>query len=121
MEKVAYLEIEDFNKNGTLKPYVNQGYSTVVMVQAGYCGYCTKAKPDYQTFAKSGLPIVAACIVTDGSESEQKAAELVKKLDPSYQGVPHYIGFDKSGKFIKSHEGGRSTTDIIEFCDSFIK
>jgi thiol-disulfide isomerase/thioredoxin len=115
MEKVAYLEIDDFNKNGTLKPYVNQGFPVVVMVQAGYCGYCTKAKPDFQQFAKMKLPVVAACIVSDGSDSEKQAASIVKQLDPSYQGVPHYMGFDKNGKFIKPHNGNRKTYDLIEF------
>ena len=38
MEKVAYLEIDDFKKDGSLKPYVNQGFPSVVMVQGGFCG-----------------------------------------------------------------------------------
>jgi thiol-disulfide isomerase/thioredoxin len=118
MEKVAYLEIDDFKKDGSLKPYVNQGFPSVVMVQGGFCGYCTKAKPDFQEFAKSGLPVVAACIVIDGSKSEQEAVSVVKKLDPSYQGVPHYMAFDKNGKFQKNHKGGRTTYDIIEFAES---
>ena len=122
MENVAYLEIQDFTPDGNLKHYVNHsittGFPTVLMAQGNFCGYCKIAIPAFQAFAKEGHQVVAACIIIDGEPSEREASKFLKQWDPEYRGVPHYIGFDKTGKFVKIHTGGRDKKSIEEFAMS---
>lgn len=118
MENVAYLEIEDFDSDGNLKPYVGQGKACVIMAQGSFCGYCQQAKPAFQKFANSSKNVVACSIEIDGTQSERDAAKFLNKWDPQYRGVPHYIGFGKDGKFKKVHNGGRDTGSIIAFAGS---
>ena len=66
MENVAYLEVDDFNTDGSIKSYVNYGKPIVLMVQAHYCGYCKQAAPAFTKFAKESPNIIAATIVSDG-------------------------------------------------------
>ena len=114
MENVGYLEIEDFTPDGNLKSYVCSGRPVVIMGQGNFCGYCKQAKPSFAEFAKNGH--VGACtIVSDGGESEKPCAKFFRKWDPSHRGVPAYFGFNKHGKFVKIHTGGRDTKSLIEF------
>lgn len=115
MENVAYLEIEDFNSDGSLKPHVGRGKPVVLMAQGNFCGYCQKAKPDYLNFAKSNGNVVAASLEIDGSASEKQAANFLKQWDSTYRGVPWYGGFNSDGKFAGVHGGGRDTQSIIGF------
>ena len=118
MENVAYLEIEDFTPEGNLKRHVNQGFPTVIFAHGNFCSYCKIAAPAFQEFAKSGHQVVAASILIDGEPSEREAAKFLKQWDPEYRGVPHYLGFDKTGKFVKIHTGGRDKKSIEEFAIS---
>jgi thiol-disulfide isomerase/thioredoxin len=118
MERVPYLEDGDFNPDGSLKPYVNKGKPLVLMVQGSFCGFCTKAKPDFEKFAHSSQKTVGATLQIDGGESEKKAGSRIPKMDSSYRGVPFYMGFNSSGKFVKSHQGGRDTSSIMAFANT---
>ena len=82
--KVIFLEITDFN-NGILtyngRPFPGK---VLVMVQGDYCGFCTKAKPDFIKLANhhgattlGRNSIVFATIKIDGKKSE---SELSKRL-----------------------------------------
>lgn len=115
MENVAYLEVDDFNSDGSLKSYVYNGKPVVVMAQGTFCGYCTQAKPAFVKFAKNNPKILAATITIDGEESEKAASKFIGKLDKSYRGVPTYLGFNSDGKYTKTHSGGRDTDSIAGF------
>ena len=97
MENVAYLEVDDINSDGSLKPHVGNGKPVVLMGGAGYCGYCTKAKPALQRLAQSYPDIVVATIVSDGSAKEKAAGEFFPKWDSGYRGIPAYFGFSADG------------------------
>lgn len=115
MERVPYLEDEDFNPDHSLKKYVNKGKPCVVMVQANFCGYCTQAKPAFQKVAHSLSEVVCSTIQADGGPSDNKASKRVPKLDKSYTGYPTYMGFSSSGKFIGVHNGGRDEESLKKF------
>jgi len=124
MENVAYLEVDDFDSNGNLKSYVNNGKSgspgksVVLMAQGNYCGYCQQAKPAFEKFAQTTPNIVSATIVTDGEPSEKAAAKFIKKWDPSHKGVPAYFGFAPNGQFKKVHQGSRDTAALKAFAET---
>jgi thiol-disulfide isomerase/thioredoxin len=116
MEKVAYLEIEDFTSDEKLKPYVNKGKPAIVMCQGNFCGFCQTAKPAFQDAANDNNNQVVFCtILIDGDKSEKDAAKLISKWDKNYRGVPTYLGFDKNGNYVKTHDGGRDKKSIEEF------
>lgn len=118
MENVIYLEIEDFEKNGNLKPYVNNGNPVVIMAQGNFCGYCTKAKPAFQQFANEQNQVIACSIEIDGEPPEREAAKLLKKWDDKYMGVPFYLGFNKLGEYVKTHTGNRDLKSLLDFASS---
>jgi thiol-disulfide isomerase/thioredoxin len=118
MTQVTYLEDSDVNADGSLKSYVTKGKPTVVMIQGVFCGYCTKAKPAFKEFSQKYPNISAVTVQTDGQPSEKKAGELITKLDPNHRGVPAYFGFDKNGKFVKVHSGGRDAQSLQAFANS---
>jgi thiol-disulfide isomerase/thioredoxin len=118
MKNVPYLDISDFNSDGTLKDLVGKGKCVVIMVQANYCGFCTEAKPAYEKIAKNKNKVVFTTICIDGDEDEKEATTFLKKWDPSYRGVPSYYGFDKRGNFKKVHNGGRDEESLMKFANS---
>jgi len=117
MKNVVYLEIEDFTPEGNLKPYVCAGKPVIIMGQGNFCGYCKQAKPAFAKFAQNGQ-VIACTIVSDGGETEKPCAKFFRKWDPSHRGVPAYFGFDRTGRFVKTHRGGRDTKSLIEFSKS---
>lgn len=118
MENVAYIEVDDINPDGTLKPYVTNGKPVIMMCQGLFCGYCTKAKPAFEKIAKTNPTFVFASILTDGEESEKAAAKFIKVWNEDHRGVPDYLGFDKNGKFKKVHSGGRDEKSLMDFATS---
>jgi thiol-disulfide isomerase/thioredoxin len=117
MENIAYLEVDDFNSDGSIKSYVNNRKPIVLMAQAHYCGYCKQAGPALEQFAKESPDLLVATIVTDGETSEQQAAKFIKKWDPNHRGVPAYFGFSPDGKFAKLHTGGRDVASLKKFSE----
>lgn len=115
MEKVAYLEIDDFTPNGDLKSYVNQGFPAIIMAQGNFCGYCKMAKPAFQDLANAGNKVVCCSIEIDGEDSEKAAGKLLNKWDKNYKGVPTYLGFNSQGKYVKTHTGGRDKESLEQF------
>jgi thiol-disulfide isomerase/thioredoxin len=115
MENVAYLEIQDINSDGSLKPHVGNGKPVIIMGIGNFCGYCTKAKPAFEQFAKSQNKVVAAVIVSDGEEAEKQAGKFFRTWDPKHRGVPSYFGFSSNGQFKALHDSGRGITDLQKF------
>lgn len=112
---VPYLEITDFNNDLTLKSHVGKGKPVVVMVQGNHCGYCSQAKPDYQKFANSTNKVVATTIQIDGEQPDVAIGQRISEIDPSYRGVPTYLGFNSKGKFVGTHDSGRDTQSLHAF------
>ena len=114
---VKYLEDSDINSDSSLKPHVTEGKPTIVMIQGNFCGYCTKAKPDYQKLVNM-LPKVSICTIqVDGGDSDKGASKKLSSVNKS-PGVPSYLGFDKNGKFVAVHSGGRDTESLKNFAST---
>lgn len=118
LENVRYLEKEDFDHNSDLKKYVNEGKPAIVMVQGSFCGFCIKAKPAFQDLCYSNKNFICCSIQIDGEDTEKKAASLIPKWDKNYNGVPIYLGFNKEGKYIKTHSGGRNKKSLEDFANT---
>ncbi len=103
---VAYLEGDDINPDCSVKPHVNQGKPLLVMVQANFCGWCTKAKPAVQALSKSG-DFMVATVQSDGGPSDLAAAKALERVNTA-RGVPAFLVFGRDGKFLKMHDGDRS-------------
>ena len=117
MVGVPHLESKDFNPDMSLKSYVCQGKPVVVMCQGVFCGYCTQAKPDFIAFCKESKNVIGCTLQIDDS-SARDVASKISLLDKDYRGVPVYLGFNKNGKYVRTHDGGRDKISIIEFANS---
>ena len=115
MENVAYIEVEDINSDGSLKPYVGDGKPVVLMGKGNFCGYCKQAEPAFEQFAKSTHGVVAATIISDGEASEKAAGKFFKIWNTKHRGVPDYFGFDSDGRFKSVHTGGRDAGALKTF------
>jgi thiol-disulfide isomerase/thioredoxin len=117
---VAYLQDEDFDKNGNLiNKEIPKNIPTIIMIQANFCGYCTKAKPDFQSFADKNVGKYF-CATIQGDGKEEGEPELSKRLNlihPKFRGYPSYVGY-KNGKFIKIHDGDRDKKSLENFAKS---
>lgn len=107
---IPYLEGKDINDDGTLKPEVTKGKNVLVMIQGDFCGYCTKAKPEFQKL-RDISDFTIATVQIDGGETDKKANSKLSKVVSS-QGVPAYACFNSSGKFVKMHNGGRDAESL---------
>jgi thiol-disulfide isomerase/thioredoxin len=112
---IGYLQVTDFDANGNLvNPELPKDRNILIMIQANFCGFCTKAKPDFQNLANDG-EIVCLTIQADGEEKgEKELGEILRKLDPSFRGFPHYVLY-REGKRVATHDGGRSKEDLKDF------
>ena len=112
---VIYLELKDFTPSGNLKHFKDK--TSVVMVQANYCGHCTNAKPAFQKFAEKNKNVVCLTIEGDGDDPEvEKMMDLVSKVKPSFQGFPEYLLY-KNGKFVSKDINGRTEASLNEFIE----
>lgn len=110
LEKIPYLEDSDINDDGTLKPIVTKGKPVLIMIQGNFCGYCTKAKPEFQKL-RDVSDFTIATVQIDAGETDKKANAKLSKVASS-QGVPAYACFNSSGKFVKMHNGGRDADSL---------
>ncbi len=134
---VYYLGIRDdtiFNKDSTedsdidfktgyLKPEVSRGQPSIVMIQAPYCIYCERAKPE---FAKAAslytlynfytIEMIAKLPSYEKEQNinakEQKYLDslegLIQKYNIDYQGIPLFLIYDSNGKFNRVYKGERT-------------
>lgn len=113
---VLYLEEEDIDENGNL---VLPG-KVIVMVQGNFCGYCTQAKPAYDTLATAykNSGVTFATLQVDGTPSEKKANEKLKRGVKSgeIRGVPTFILYN-NGKIVSIHRGGRDVQSLKKFIE----
>jgi thiol-disulfide isomerase/thioredoxin len=120
LENVPYLELLDFNSDGSLKPGVGAGKQVILMVQASFCGYCKQAMPAYQQFADkansdTNSDFVCVTLQSDAADNEKEASKYIKMVDSSYMGVPTYLMYDENGKYLKTNALGRDVASLEKF------
>lgn len=117
---VAYLEEEDFDDDGRLIAYQLQGMPVMIMIQAGWCGACSHAKPEFQKFADMKV-VAAATIQNDGErESERQLAANVSKIYPeAFRGYPSYMLVTADGRRI-AYNGPRDAESLKSFALSTV-
>lgn len=117
MDGVTYLEASDFNRNGDLIADIPKNMKVVIMIQANFCGYCTKAKPAFIEFAKSARNknILACSIQTDGSKTDfGEFGEIMSKISDS-RGVPDFVMYEGGKKQNKKFTGERTALAFSNF------
>lgn len=116
---IAYLERSDFTDQGVLINPLLAQQPVLIMLQAGFCGYCDQAKPSFQQFAEEGL-ITCATLQPDGDRpSERDLQRIVDKIYPGFKGYPGYLLVKPDGTKIP-HRGGRSAHELREFIIQYI-
>ena len=119
-ENVIYLEQHDL-EGSKLSPQIleiaNQR-PVLVMIQAGFCGHCQDAKPEFQKCADNNTDILHCTIVSDGSDSEQGIAQDIGSKVEQYDGVPTFMLFSSDGSHTATHDGERSEKAFKDFCVS---
>jgi thiol-disulfide isomerase/thioredoxin len=116
---VLYLENEDISDNGQL--LINNGLPSIMMIQGDFCGYCTKAKPAFQSLVnelKNKCNVLT--IQTDASDSESRASAKINKIVPM-RGVPAFLLFDANGKFVSLHQGTRDKEALLNSVKNVLK
>lgn len=116
---VPYLQKEDLNNNGSLKN--SNDVPSIVMIQGNFCGFCTKAKPAYQQFGKkynnlrkNGKKVFNVYTAQSDDPDSKEAAGLISNI-VKINGVPAFVGFDKTGKFVSVYNGERSVKGFEDF------
>lgn len=113
---IYYLQMSDFNSNGDIiNPDIPKDVPVMIMIQGNFCGYCTQSKPEYQTFANKNINrVFTTTIQADGTEEgEKELGDIVKTIDSTFQGYPHYIAYYNGKRY--THTGGRSAEDLEKF------
>jgi thiol-disulfide isomerase/thioredoxin len=116
MDTVAYLEPSDITPD-SMSPHVGRGKPVVCMISGNFCGYCKQAAPLFVEFSKTTPEVVCATITIDGDKGDQAAANIAKAWS-SQAGVPNFIGFNKQGKLVGAHTGGRDVASFRAFAQS---
>lgn len=117
MVDLNYLEDIDINADGSLKAHVCKNKPVVMMIQGNFCGYCTQAKPAFQQLAREMPSVTVVTVQTDGGPSDKRAAQMLSSVNKS-PGVPAFLGFDREGRFVKMHGGGRDVDSLKNFARS---
>jgi len=111
--EIAYLEGKDVKEDGSLEPHVGNGLPVLVMVQGNFCGWCTKAKPEFQKLL-GNKSFVVVTVQTDGEGGDKAANAKISKVNTS-PGVPSFLLFDGNGKYVRSHDGERTAKALSSF------
>jgi len=118
--KIGYLENDDFDNSGQLfnKILLAKKIPIVVMVQASWCPFCIKSKPEFQEYANrtNSNQVFCTTIHEDGDrQSERDLGERIKTIIPNFKGFPHYALYI-NGKLYENKEiKGTSVEDLGEF------
>jgi len=118
---VAYLQNDDFDSDGNIiNPDIPDNTPIVIMLQANFCGHCTKAKGDFQEFANNNKGKIF-CATIQGDGNEKGESELAKRLSSMYKGFvgyPTYVGYRNKKSKYKMHDGGRDSKSLQSFSSS---
>lgn len=114
---VGFLEPTDFISPSKFRHALN-GRLMIVMVGASFCGYCTEAAPDFNTFALENKQRVFCSVVpADGTPGQQILARDLGTLG-KFQSIPTFLLYDRNGNFIKVHKE-RSKDSFIRLCANY--
>jgi len=136
IEKIGFLELSDFTKDGKMDISKKSSLATVgnvkpsdvclVEIYADWCGYCQQAKPIYDEVAielsKKGNNVKFFKINGTGEdsksnkerkESEMELMELIKKNHKDFEGFPTFYFF-KNGEKIGKHSGQVTKEALIK-------
>ena len=108
---IPYLESGD-SRDMSL-PLKNK--PTIIFVHSSGCPHCVTAKPAVQALAQQFKDINVCAIQTDDPDCAKIWSTVFAPLREQIQGVPSYLGFNKNGKFVKIHEGGRDVRSLHDF------
>lgn len=114
---VAYLEDQDFDKEGNLVAQnIPSGIPVVIMLQSSWCPHCTSAKVDFQSFANATVGrVFCATVQVDGDRSSEKAlGTRIKTIKPGLRGFPEYLLY-KNGRRIEKEIQGRDVRHLRDF------
>lgn len=111
---IVFLEKGDFQ--GNVLKGVDSG-KWFIMIQASYCGWCTKAKPEFIKASKMAEDVTFATIHVD-SEDENTAAlgpELETIFGVKITGIPAFFLYDaKTHKSVRFN-GTNTARDFAAF------
>ena len=114
---VAYLDTNDFDDDGNLinKQLLDSNLPVFIMIQAIFCGHCTKAKPWFQEFAQKNVGKVICCSIQGDSDmkSVKELSNRLNKICSEFVGYPTYVVFNKNKKI--KYTSGRKTEDLQSF------
>ena len=117
---VAYLVDSDFDSNGNLiNKDIPKDKVVFIMIQSGFCGHCTHAKPEFQKVADNNKDqCFFATIQGDGEEpGESELSEKLSDFIPGFRGFPEYVVYI-GGKFKEKYEGGRKAENLQQYLDT---
>lgn len=115
LKNIPYLEEADLTDEGHIQPSVMKALGNkpvLMMVQGNFCGWCSVAKPEFQKLANQS-DFRCLTIQIDDGKTGDKAAQKVGKVHPS-RGVPTFLVFDKTGKFVKAHDSERTADALLK-------
>lgn len=116
-KNVAYMEDDDFDKDGNLiNTEIPNNMPVVIMLQASWCPHCISAKPAFQEFAdKYKGKVFCATIQSDGDRPSEKAlGKRVDVIKPGFRGFPDYALY-KNRKYVDKQISGRGVQDLVVF------
>jgi thiol-disulfide isomerase/thioredoxin len=113
---IVFLERSDFNGNKLHKS--GKSGKWFIMVQASFCGWCTKAKPAFiKAKDQVGDRIVFATIHAD-SENESEVAlarEFGSISNFDIKGIPAFFLYDPSTGVFTKYSGQNTEAGFLEF------
>ena len=71
---------------------------------------------DYNNNCSDWASLATAHI--DGNDSEKRLNKRLSSFIPNYKGVPIVLGYDRDGKYVKTHEGKRTADALAVFAES---
>jgi len=131
---IFYLKKSDINKKGEISnPSIPKNVPIIVMIQSSNCGWCIKAKPEYQKFAnkfgyyikngnyrnlyekyeKNNIDNIAFVTTIQPDIDDGFDEKTIKKIDNNFKGFPHFMVMKDGKKY--TYEGKRTTNGIKKF------
>jgi thiol-disulfide isomerase/thioredoxin len=115
---IGYLEFSDFDeKTGMLTGELAKS-PVFVMIQADYCGACSKVKPEFQKLANNGKFHVMNIQIDGKRESEKKILSILDVIIPNTNSIPAFVLFSQ-GKKIK-YKGAPNAQEFLNFVNQNI-
>jgi thiol-disulfide isomerase/thioredoxin len=116
---VGYLEKTDFSDSGKLIGPLGKK-PVLIMIQAGYCGACKTAKPEFQKLANEGA-VECMTIQLDGErQGEKDLSVILDNIYPNLQTVPNYVLYVDGGNRKIPYDGDRSYSSLKNFVKQYV-